>query len=106
MTKEYISCVHKILDADLKIQNTIMATCTYAVSVMRYTFSVVKWNKGELAKLEIKTKKLITVRGFHHPGCNTHQLYPRCNYGGCRLTGLINDHCYKCAALAVYSPVQ
>eukprot|EP00957_Ditylum_brightwellii_P206451 15348468-Ditylum_brightwellii.AAC.1 len=102
MTKEYVFWVRKILDANLMMHNTITAICPYAVPVMRYTFRVVKWNKGKLAKLDTKTCKMLTRRGFHRPHRNTHYLYLSRKKGGQGLTGLIDMHWHKCTTLADY----
>eukprot|EP00957_Ditylum_brightwellii_P205946 15346092-Ditylum_brightwellii.AAC.1 len=74
-TKEYVLWVRKILDANFIMQNTITAICTYDVPDMHYTFRLVKWNKGKLAKLDTKTHKMLTKCGFHHPHSSTHHLY-------------------------------
>eukprot|EP00957_Ditylum_brightwellii_P010466 792287-Ditylum_brightwellii.AAC.1 len=95
MTKECVSRVRKILDANLTMQNTIMAICAYAVPVIHYTFGVMKWNKGELLKLDTKMCKMLLKREFHHPCSNTHCLYLSWKKGGRDLTGLIDTHWHK-----------
>eukprot|EP00957_Ditylum_brightwellii_P055443 4200972-Ditylum_brightwellii.AAC.1 len=35
--------------------------------VLQYMFGIMKWTKGELQKLEIKTHKMLTMKGTHHP---------------------------------------
>eukprot|EP00957_Ditylum_brightwellii_P129086 9846394-Ditylum_brightwellii.AAC.1 len=79
-----------------------MVIRVYAVPVMRYTFGVVKWNKGELAKLDTKTHNMLTKHGFHHPSSNTHCLYLSWKKGGQGLTGLVDMHWHECAALVDY----
>eukprot|EP00957_Ditylum_brightwellii_P206628 15349286-Ditylum_brightwellii.AAC.1 len=81
-TKEYISRVRKIVDADLTMHNTIKAICAYAVPVMHYTFGVVKWTKGELVKLDTKVRKMLTKCGHRHPCSNMHCLYLSQKQGG------------------------
>eukprot|EP00957_Ditylum_brightwellii_P029501 2229468-Ditylum_brightwellii.AAC.2 len=54
--KEYISRVRKILKADMIGEYTIQAICAFALPVLRYTFGIMKLTKGELRKLDIKTK--------------------------------------------------
>eukprot|EP00957_Ditylum_brightwellii_P175158 13335449-Ditylum_brightwellii.AAC.1 len=72
--KEYLSRVRKILKANLTGHNTTTGIYTFAVLVMQYTFGVLTWNKGELQRLDRKTQKLLTAKGFHHPNANVHCL--------------------------------
>ena len=101
-TKEYISQVRKILKAQLSAHNTMMAICTYAVPVMRYTFGIIKWNKGELLKLDQKTCKLLTTHGLHHAQADVNCLYLHQAEGGCGLAGVWDTYAHECAALMQY----
>eukprot|EP00957_Ditylum_brightwellii_P167206 12728675-Ditylum_brightwellii.AAC.1 len=65
--KEYISRVHKILKADMIGEYTMQAMCVFVLPVLRYTFCIMKWTKGELRKLDINTRKMLTMKGMHHP---------------------------------------
>eukprot|EP00957_Ditylum_brightwellii_P001985 152599-Ditylum_brightwellii.AAC.1 len=46
--KEYLSCVCSILKAQLTRDSPMTAICSYAISVMRCTFGVIRWAKMEL----------------------------------------------------------
>eukprot|EP00957_Ditylum_brightwellii_P100062 7625491-Ditylum_brightwellii.AAC.1 len=78
------------------------AICAFAMPVLRYTFGIMKWTKGELKKLDIRTRKLLTMNGHHHPKASTHRLYLRRSRGGRGLTGCEDTHNCKCTALAQY----
>eukprot|EP00957_Ditylum_brightwellii_P030786 2332892-Ditylum_brightwellii.AAC.1 len=65
--KEYISRVWKILTADMIGDYTMNAICAFALPVLQYTFGIMKWTKGELRKLGIKTCKMLMMKGIHHP---------------------------------------
>eukprot|EP00957_Ditylum_brightwellii_P033727 2556174-Ditylum_brightwellii.AAC.1 len=70
--------------------------------VLRYTFGIMKWTKGELLELDIKTRKLLTMHGHNHPKASTHRLYlqrSQCSRG---LTGCEDTHNCECTALAQY----
>eukprot|EP00957_Ditylum_brightwellii_P100470 7658336-Ditylum_brightwellii.AAC.1 len=67
--------MQKILKAQLSAHNTMTAIGAYAVPVMRYTFGVIKWNKGDLLKLDKKTRKLLTAHGHHHLRAAVNCLY-------------------------------
>eukprot|EP00957_Ditylum_brightwellii_P074698 5677641-Ditylum_brightwellii.AAC.1 len=61
-----------------------------------------KWSKGKLKCMDVKTCKLLTMHGCHHPKANTHWLYLHQSQGGRGLTGLEDTHNMECAALAKY----
>eukprot|EP00957_Ditylum_brightwellii_P203812 15336304-Ditylum_brightwellii.AAC.1 len=73
--------------AQLLAHNTMMAIGAYAVPVMRYTFGIIKWNKGELLKHDRKTPKLLTAHGHHHPQADINCLYLHQTKGGRGLPG-------------------
>eukprot|EP00957_Ditylum_brightwellii_P090612 6901050-Ditylum_brightwellii.AAC.1 len=88
MTKqEYISRVRKILKSNIDDGKTMTAICAFAMPVLRYTFGIMKWTKDKLRKLDIKTCKLLTMHGHHHPKASTHRLYLHWSQGGQGLTG-------------------
>eukprot|EP00957_Ditylum_brightwellii_P005045 383602-Ditylum_brightwellii.AAC.1 len=64
--KEYLSRVHKFLNANLPGDSMMMAIHTYVVPVLYYIFGIMKWMRAELCKLDGKTCKLLTTHGFHH----------------------------------------
>eukprot|EP00957_Ditylum_brightwellii_P140444 10700426-Ditylum_brightwellii.AAC.1 len=70
--KEYVSRVHKILQSKMNGDYTMTAICTYTIPVLHYTFGIMKWIKGELRRLDVKTKKMLTMHGIHHPKGNIH----------------------------------
>ena len=67
--KEYFRRVRRILKSKLNSGNTILATNSRAVSLIRYGAGIISWTKSELQKIDRKTRKLMTVyRGFHKQG--------------------------------------
>eukprot|EP00957_Ditylum_brightwellii_P050855 3856573-Ditylum_brightwellii.AAC.1 len=103
MTKqEYISRVQKILKSNIDGGKTTRATCAFAMPVLRYTFGIMKWTKVELCKLGIKTHKLLTMYGHHHPKASAHRLYLHQCQGVWGLTGCEDTHNYECTVLAQY----
>eukprot|EP00957_Ditylum_brightwellii_P169321 12886757-Ditylum_brightwellii.AAC.1 len=61
-----------------------------------------KWTKGKLRKLDVNTRKMLTMKGIHHPKGNVHRLYLHHSKGGRRLTGVKDTHNCECDALAKY----
>eukprot|EP00957_Ditylum_brightwellii_P211395 15366126-Ditylum_brightwellii.AAC.2 len=80
--KEYISRVCKILKADMIGEYTMQAISVFALLVIRYTFGIMKLTKGKLRKLDVKTKKMLTMNGIHHPKGIVHCLYLHRSKGG------------------------
>eukprot|EP00957_Ditylum_brightwellii_P001551 121167-Ditylum_brightwellii.AAC.1 len=100
--KECISRVRKILQADMNGDYTMTPICAYAIPVLCYTFGIMKWTKGELMRLDVKTRKMLTMHSIHHPEGTVHRLYLNQNKGGRGLTGVEDMHNCECAALAKY----
>eukprot|EP00957_Ditylum_brightwellii_P012297 929381-Ditylum_brightwellii.AAC.1 len=80
----------------------MVAICTYAIPVMRYTFGIIKWNKDELLKLDQKTRKLLTAHGLHHMQADVNCLYLHQAEGGRGLTSLWDTYAHECTALMQY----
>ena len=81
--KEYIRRVKKILSSKLNAGNVIKAINSWAVSLLWYIGADCNWTKRELAELDLKTRKLLTIHGALHPRSNVSRLYlPRREAGG------------------------
>eukprot|EP00957_Ditylum_brightwellii_P057355 4349336-Ditylum_brightwellii.AAC.1 len=100
--KGHYVCVRKICKAQLSGHITMMAICPFAVPVMRYTFGVMKWNKGESANIDRKARKILTQHGLHHPKVNVHHLYLHQTQGGRGPTGIVDTHAQEWTAFAQY----
>eukprot|EP00957_Ditylum_brightwellii_P155164 11812114-Ditylum_brightwellii.AAC.1 len=55
LKKDYTSHICQIMNADSTMHSTIETIYAYDVPVINDTFGVVTWDKGKLAKLDIKT---------------------------------------------------
>ena len=62
MKKEYIRRVKKTLSSKLNAGNIIKAINSWAVSLLRYSGGIVNWTKSELAELDRRTRKLLTIQ--------------------------------------------
>ena len=80
--KEYIRRVKKPLSSKQNAGNVIKAINTWAVSLLRYSGGIVNWTKSELAELDRKTRKLLTINGALHPRYIVIHLYLPRRYGG------------------------
>ena len=80
--KEYLRRVRRVARSRLYAGNLITAVNVWAVSVVRYTAGVLKWNVRELKDMDIKTRKLLTVNGAFHRLSNKDRLYMKRKVGG------------------------
>eukprot|EP00957_Ditylum_brightwellii_P195367 14885001-Ditylum_brightwellii.AAC.1 len=69
---------------------------------MRYTFGVIKWNKGELLKLDRKTCKLLIAHGHHHLRADVNGIDLHRTKGGRGLIGIWDTYANECTALMQY----
>ena len=82
MNKEYIRRVNKTLSSKLNAGNVLKAINSWAVSLLRYSGGIVNWTKSELAELDRKTWKLLTIHGALHPSSKVSRLYLPRGEGG------------------------
>ena len=80
-----------VLKSKLNSRNKIMAMNTWAVTLLRYGAGILKWSKAEVAAMDSKTRKLMTMYGAFHPKSDIHRLYLQREKGG---RGLIS--CEEC----------
>jgi len=73
--KEKLRRMRLVLDTELGAKNKIQATGSLAVPVFRYSFGIVNWCQEELQTPDRKTRKLLTIRGWHHPKADLVCLY-------------------------------
>ena len=59
--KEYQNRLKKIYKSELTPKNKITAINQLAIPVVTYGFGIVDWPQGELNKLDIKTRKMLTL---------------------------------------------
>ena len=60
----------------------ILAINTWAVSVIRYSVGILKWNVEDKDQLDSKTRKLMTMHKALHPKADVKQLYMKRKAGG------------------------
>ncbi|XP_072176148.1 uncharacterized protein [Diadema setosum] len=82
VTKEYFSRVKSVLKSHLNGGHVITALNTWAVAVLRYTGGVVEWTKAELAGLDRKTRKMLSIYKTHQMSADVDRLYLPRKEGG------------------------
>ena len=80
--KEYIRRVKKNLSSKLNAGNVIKAINSWDASLLRYNGRDCTWIKRELAELDRKSRKLLTIHGALHPRSNVSRLYLPRREGG------------------------
>ena len=82
-----------VLKSKVNRRNKILTVNTWAVSVLRYGAGILKWNNNEIAKLDRRTRKMMTTCGGLYPKSNVSRIYlPRARGG----RGLIICNCERC----------
>jgi hypothetical protein len=85
LKKEYVGRLRLILSTELRAKNKMQAIGSLAVPVLRYSFGIINWHQEEIQKLDRKTRKMLTIRGQHHPRsliCSQKRGRKRINAGG------------------------
>jgi hypothetical protein len=82
LEEEYLSRLRLVLGTELSAKNTIQATLSLAVPVLRFSFGTVNWHQAELQTLDRKTRKLLTTHGQHHTRADLDRLYVPRKQGG------------------------
>ena len=80
--KEYYRRVKLLAGTKLYARYMIGAINSWAVSIVRYTAGILDWAESELTKMDIKTRKILTMNGVHHKRSNVDRLYIKRKDGG------------------------
>ena len=87
LTKVYASRLHRIWSSALSSKHKVHATNTWAVSVFRYFFALVKWPLKVLKQPDRLTRKVLRRFKSHHLSASIERLYLRRSNEG---RGLVN----------------
>ena len=97
--KEYLKRVKLVANSWLYGGNMVQSVNTWAVSVVRYTAGILEWNDSELKAMDVKTRKLLTMKGAFHMNSSVDRLYLKREVGG---RGLISvEECVKAEELGL-----
>ncbi|RZF47641.1 hypothetical protein LSTR_LSTR009525 [Laodelphax striatellus] len=92
LTQEYYRRTRNILRTELNAKNKITAINTLAVSVIHYSYGIIKWTQQEIRKLDRQTRKLTTMHGALHPKADVDRLYIPRRDGGRGMSNLENTY--------------
>jgi len=82
LMQQYKRRIRKLLRTKLTSRNLILAINTYAVPLLRYSGGIIKWTQTELAKLDVYTRKLMTIYGGISRNGDVDRLYIPRHIGG------------------------
>ena len=78
----YLKRVKQVLKSKLNGPNKIQAINTYAMPVISYTGGIIQWTESEVAELDRKTRKTLTMYHALHPKSDVDRLYLPRQMGG------------------------
>ena len=79
--KEYLR-TRKLLETKLSSRNLIKGINTWAVLLVRYLGTFLKWTRDELRQMDQRTRKLMTMYKALHPRNKVDRLYVQRKEGG------------------------
>ena len=80
--KEYLRRLKVILKSNLNSKNTISATNSRAISIVRYSAGILGWTVNEMKELDRKTRKILTLHNMFHKKGDVDRLYISRQEGG------------------------
>ena len=91
--KEYLRRVKLLARSKLYAGNLIRGINAWAIGVVQYTAGILDWTESELKRLDVKTRKTLSMAGAFHTRGSTLRLYIKRKEGG---KGLISvEDCVK-----------
>ena len=80
--EEYLRRTRKVIKTKLSSRNPIKGINTWAVLLVRYSGSFLKWTRDELKQMDQRTRKLMTMHKALHPRDDVDRLYVSRKEGG------------------------
>ena len=77
--------IRKSCSCDLYPKIKVISFNTIAIPILRLTFNIIRWIKGELGQLDVKTSKILSCKGSFHINSDIDRLHTRHDKGGRRL---------------------
>ena len=101
---EYLRRVKKLAKSKLYAGNMIAGINAWAIGVIRYTAGVLDWTNQDMKRMDIRTRKVMTMNGALHPRASVDRLYLKRSEGG---RGMISvEECIKSESKGLYEYVN
>ena len=97
--REYINRLKKICKSELTPKNKITAINQLAIPVVTYGFGIIDWPQGELDKLDVKTRKTLTLHKVTYRNQCLDRIYLSRKEGGLGLTEI--NHAYRATIVSL-----
>ena len=98
ITTEYKRRLRKIWSSELNASNKIVATNTFAVPVLSYSFGILDWTNAEIKGLDITTRKVMNIHNALHRRSDVDRLYIARRKGGRGLKNIEDEYLAKVVA--------
>ena len=96
---EYKRRVRKILSSHLHSRNVITAIISCAVPLLHYSAGLVQWSEVERYKLDVTTRKLMSLHHAFNVNSDVDRLYVQRSHGGRGLLSLADTIQRECNSL-------
>ena len=80
--KEYKRRVNRIWRSELNAINKSIAHNSFAVPLITPTIGVLNWTKEDIRRLDVTTRKLLTMNGSFYQSSDLNRIYPKRKQGG------------------------
>ena len=80
--KEYFRRLKCLLKSELYAGNLITGINAWAIGIVRYTAGILSWGKEEMRRMDIDTRKTMTMHGAFHIKSSVDRLYLKRKGGG------------------------
>ena len=91
--KEYLRRVRLLARSKLYAGNLIRGINAWAIGVVRYSAGIIDWTERDLKRMDVKTRKTLSMAGAFHTRGSSIRLYIKRKEGG---KGLISvEDCVK-----------
>ena len=72
---EYLRRVRLLVKSKLNAGNMVQGINAWAVGVVRYSAGILEWTKAELSEMNVRTKRVLTMKGGIHRQGSALRLY-------------------------------
>lgn len=102
LTKAFKQRLKAVMRTQLNGKNKITAINTYAISLLTYSFGILRWTDTELEALNRTVRTMATKYRFHHPKSATERFHLPRKYGGRGVQNIKQLHWTQVQNLKMY----
>ena len=106
VTKEYCTRLRKIWSSQLNAYNKIVASNTFAVPIVIYSFGILDWTKENIKQLNIKTRKIMNMNNSMNRRSDIERLYISRKEGGRGLRNLEDEYLARIPSFKAHLDIE